>query len=298
MRSNFLVVFASLVSRSVGFVPHPAVVECHTKHILPFRATTVRKVSGSITSSDSSENGNPNTKEATFSSDDERFSLPWTDFQEWALRDNTPQYVVSVPRRGAETPDVYVMWRKLSREVVELNGYPVEMLREKYKGQILLSVKEEHNNVAFNAGILPVLDEYEFKAGGGLSGRVFGIPGVAEGSKIETASVSNVQETLPKGYVLTDDGAVAYELGNPIHDSPSPEEGAYSLEGVARSARAAADSVNEFATAAAGGGLTTTRNIEDDSMLVRLGASTAIILAGAAAVNLLSHHMTVNIFWV
>lgn len=293
MRPNFLIVFASLVSRSVGFAPHPAGVGCHTKHILPFRATTVRKVSGSITSGASSENSNSNAREATFSSDDERFSLPWTDFQEWALRDNTPQYVVSVPRRGAETPDVYVMWRKMSKEVVELNGYPAEMLRKKYK----VHTKEEQNNVAYNAGILPVLDEYEFKAAGGLSGRVYGIPGVAEGSKIETASVSNVQETLPHGYVLTDDGAVAYELGNPMHES-SPEEGTYSLEGVARSARAAANSVNEFASEAAGGGLTTTRNIEGDSMLVRLGASTAILLAGAAAVNLLSHHMTVNIFWV
>ena len=35
-----------------------------------------------------------------------------------------------------------------------------------------------------------------------------------------------------------------------------------------------------------------------DSNLVNLGATTAILLGGATAFNMLSHHLTVNVFWV
>jgi hypothetical protein len=37
---------------------------------------------------------------------------------------------------------------------------------------------------------------------------------------------------------------------------------------------------------------------ETTSMLVNLGATTGIVLGGALAVNLLSHHLTLNVFWV
>ena len=33
-------------------------------------------------------------------------------------------------------------------------------------------------------------------------------------------------------------------------------------------------------------------------MITNLGASTAILLGTATAVNILSHHLTVNVFWV
>ena len=40
-------------------------------------------------------------------------------------------------------------------------------------------------------------------------------------------------------------------------------------------------------------------NAEDgDGMLLRLGALSGVLLAGATAINMLSHHLTVNVFWV
>ena len=35
-----------------------------------------------------------------------------------------------------------------------------------------------------------------------------------------------------------------------------------------------------------------------DSNLINLGGMTAMLLAGASAVGMLSHHLTVNVFWV
>jgi len=37
---------------------------------------------------------------------------------------------------------------------------------------------------------------------------------------------------------------------------------------------------------------------DTDGLLLRLGGTTGIFLAGATAINMLSHHMTVNVFWV
>lgn len=215
------------------------------------------------------------------------FLLPWTDFQDWALRDNILKYVISIPRKGADKPEKYVLWRNLSREVLELSGYPVDMLQEKYRQQLV----EEGGSSLMGYIIpqaLPLLDEYEFRTSGGLSGRIYGIPGVAEGSLIETPSVSQVQFTLPMGYILTDDESVAYELGTPSRTE------FYSLDGIDRSS-GPVQSAGKLAKDVL---LTSNEAVPGDDMLVRLGASTAILLAGATAVNLLSHHMTVNVFWV
>ena len=38
--------------------------------------------------------------------------------------------------------------------------------------------------------------------------------------------------------------------------------------------------------------------VQGDDLLIRLGATTGIVLVGAMALNILSHHMTVNVFWV
>jgi hypothetical protein len=229
--------------------------------------------------------------------DDDRFSLPWTDFQEWALRDNILKYVVSVPRKGADKPELYALWRTMTREVFELSGYPVDMLREKYKKQLMT----EPDQMSSNPGILPLLDEYEFATAGGLSGRVYGIPGVADGSKIETSSVSEVQLTLPKGYVLTDDASIVYELGTPMRNSYITIDNTDSAIGSAKYlASGALQTAGEMADGALRTAASTAESasLPEDAMLVRLGASTGILLAGATAINLLSHHLTVNMFWV
>ena len=37
---------------------------------------------------------------------------------------------------------------------------------------------------------------------------------------------------------------------------------------------------------------------ETSQMIVNLGATTAVVLGAATAMNMLSHHLTVNVFWV
>jgi hypothetical protein len=225
--------------------------------------------------------------------DDGTFLLPWTDFQDWALRDNILKYVVSIPRKGADKPERHVLWRTLSREVLELSGYPVEMLQEKYRQQLAEEGGSKLTGYTMPQA-LPLLDEYEFRPSGGLSGRIYGIPGVAEGSKIETTSVSQVQLTLPMGYILTDDESVAYELGKPSRTE------LYSLDGIDRSKITLMESGSVQSAGKLGKDffLISNEAVPGDDMLVRLGASTAILLAGATAVNLLSHHLTINVFWV
>jgi hypothetical protein len=225
--------------------------------------------------------------------DCDTFSLPWTDFQSWALRDNIHKFIVSIPRKGSDKPTVYALWRTMSREVVELSGYPVEMLQEKYRLQ--KNDDDGSSGSGYNPpGALPLLDEYEFQISGGLSGRVYGIPGVAEGSKIETTTVTQVQLTLPLGYVLTDDASVAYELGNPFRGESFSLDG-MDLSRMDSTAAGVSQAAGDLAKAAIS---TSIESVPGDDTLLRLGASTAILLAGATALNMLSHHLTVNVFWV
>jgi hypothetical protein len=220
--------------------------------------------------------------------------MPYSKFQEWALRDNLPRYVVSIPVGTPGRQKLYALWRTMSREVTELSGYPVDVLQEMFTRQLK---HKEDNDAALpvTPDVLPLLDEFEFESTGGLSGRVYGIPGVADGTKIETTVVKNVQFTVPKGYVQTEDGAVAYELGTPLRDF-------YSLDGTA-SGTTMRDISSSMAKAAAGLAKGVVVNAppadEDlDTMLVRLGVVTAVALGGATAVSMLSHHLTVNVFWV
>eukprot|EP00547_Thalassionema_nitzschioides_P001180 CAMPEP_0194214888 /NCGR_PEP_ID=MMETSP0156-20130528/16300_1 /TAXON_ID=33649 /ORGANISM="Thalassionema nitzschioides, Strain L26-B" /LENGTH=254 /DNA_ID=CAMNT_0038943249 /DNA_START=68 /DNA_END=829 /DNA_ORIENTATION=+ len=233
----------------------------------------------------------PSLRTFTSSRREQEFSLPWTDFQDWALRDNVNKYLVSVPRPGASKPHLYGLWRSLSREVVELSGYPADHLRERYEAQQKqneASPDNLNNSKKPIPDILPLLDEYEFEPSGGLSGRVYGIPGVAEGSKIETTSLRDVQTTVPQGYVLTDE--VVYELGSPLR---TPD----SLDGAKRPSIFEAG--ESFASNALSlGGEAANKAANSDGDLIRLGGLTGILLAGATAVGMLSHHLTVNVFWV
>jgi hypothetical protein len=208
--------------------------------------------------------------------------LPWTDFQEWALRDNIAKYTVSIPRKGASAPETYALWRTLGREVVELSGYPVEMLQHMHTRQLLQ--EDESARPAKTLASLPLLDDYQFEPSGGLSGKVYGILGLLDGTRVETSLVKDVQVTLPKGYVQTQDGSIAYELGMPLLRLV---ERGYSL-GIPSSA------VVDKVVGQAADQLDST----DMDLLVKLGATTGILLAGATAINMLSHHLTVNVFWV
>mmetsp|Transcript_10684 Transcript_10684/g.16367 ORF Transcript_10684/g.16367 Transcript_10684/m.16367 type:complete len:265 (-) Transcript_10684:1739-2533(-) len=220
----------------------------------------------------------------TSSRGDQDLSLPWTHFQDWALRDNMEKYVVSVPRPGASKPQLYGLWRSLSREVVELSGYPANQLREQYEAQQQENDETTEKSKKPIPDILPMLDEYEFEPSGGLSGRVYGIPGIAEGSKIETTALRDVQITVPKGYVLTDE--VVYELGSPLRTP-------YALDGVNR------PSISKTTKSLTSNALSFSEDVsKGDDMLIKLGGLTGVVLAGATALGMLSHHLTVNVFWV
>lgn len=124
--------------------------------------------------------------------------------------------------------------------------------------------------------------------------------GLRDGTNIETASVGQVEVTIPLGYVLTEGDGVAYELGKPLVQ----EEEAYSMDGVTKKAIRTAGSLSSQATSTVSetirqrGAPTVGTEEDPNSMLVRLGASTGLLLAGATAMSMLSHHLTVNVFWV
>jgi hypothetical protein len=243
---------------------------------------------------------------------------PWSKAQEWALRDNLPKYIIRIPLRhksnqesiattttqaSRSSPQVissYALWRSLLQDVPELAGYPVDILQAKYMEQCRNDDMHDSRGLGV-IGVLPYLQDYEFSTQGGVCGTVYGLVGVADGSRIETSDVVNVQETLPKGYIQTRDGSAAFELGRPISEaaifSGKTGEGWKILSAAAPSSKAGAKILQESAetimipSRAAG--------MEDaDGLLIRLGATTGILLAGAAAINMISHHMTVNVFWV
>jgi hypothetical protein len=255
-----------------------------------------------------------------------RLDLPWSDIQEWALRDQFPRYTVQIPVWTGDNPydrqddnertdtdttttmKVYTLWRTMSQEVSELTGYPIPFLQERLRD---VSVTADGNGapgapvtVLPCSEILPFLDEFEFESAGGLSGRVYGVAGVADGTRIQTSPVGNVQITVPRGFVRTADGSVIYELGRPrVSDK---DESSFSLSGMSSSASArskAVRAVQEEASAWAGslsnvGADLKNSDGEVDADLIRLGGLTAVVLSGALAVDLLSHHLTINMFWV
>lgn len=267
-----------------------------------------------------------------------RMELPWSDFQEWALRDNLPRYTVTIP--GMEAP--VALWRTMSREVTELNGYPVEFLRNMHARSIdwsdnvnsqsatesQLKQQQEQQSSPLSStssrlgtemkttssivtpNVLPFLDEFEFQPSGGLCGRVYGLTGIADGTRITTTPVQNVQLTLPKGFVQTiheeggaaDGSCIAYELGKPLlNDDTVDVTLPYSLDGTSNFARAILAKASNAVTTPSNNNLPNGQILFDsnnNNALVQIGGLTTLILGGAVAANLLSHHLTINVFWV
>jgi hypothetical protein len=224
--------------------------------------------------------------------EEERFAMPWSNIQDWALRDNIAKYTIMIPltRGRKETADVYALWRTMTNELTEVAGYPIDFLQDMHTRQR----KDGESPMQVTPALLPYLDEYEFTSGGGMSGRVYGVPGLADGTTIETSAVDNVQLTLVKGFIRTSDGSTAYELGRPQREEfTSFNEAKKGASGaLLNNLKNAGSQVAPLAREA-------TDSVEDaDQLLVRLGASTGILLAGATAINMLSHHMTFNVFWV
>jgi hypothetical protein len=233
--------------------------------------------------------------------------MPWSNVQQWALEDNITKFTVTLPSSKKR----YAMWRTMAREVTELAGYPILFLVKMHER----SLKVDADNKTMNStgettpGILPMVDDFEFASNGGVVGRAYGIPGVADGTRINTPPLVSVEQTIPLGYVTTEEDELgvsfSYELGICASNS------VYSLDGTERSSallsarrlvlEGAADSSKRLADVAkdmqvSGSGLLS--DAESNRDLAYLGGATAMLLASATAVGMLSHHLTVNVFWV
>lgn len=265
------------------------------------RSVTVAANEGNASNNTQTVSSSKEVEKDPTPKENRNYDFPWTEKQIWALSDNLGRFTVQVPVKeervdGVETTILqkFTMWRALSREVVELSGYPLAFLVER---QLEMQNKADSDTelqkkfpkmTRTSKTILPYLDDYEFTTAGGISGAVFGVQGVAEGTRIETAPLDDVRETLPKGFVRTE-CSVLYELGSPR----TQQDDTQSLSGRAGSLLSSAnDPAQDFRAG----------EIEKvgplDRELVQLGALTGVLLVGASAFQTLSHHLTVNVFWV
>jgi len=219
-------------------------------------------------------------------------------------------------KKKKQTLQAYALWRTLSEDVTELTGYPIPFLIERHKEMTALKNNADaasssalHPEQPSLYETLPYLDEFEFTPSGGLAGRVSGVAGVADGTVIETTPLGNVHQTVPKGFVRTKDGTL-YELGRPFAADIAVATGASASSAVtAASLRSASETAGSMASQAARelASLPSKRRSSSSSLqppqvvdpeLVQLGALTAMVVAGAVAFETLSHHLTVNVFWV
>lgn len=242
-----------------------------------------------------------------------KLDLPWSDVQAWALRDQLPLYTVQVYCEGAGEQDrtirVCALWRTLASEVTELSGYPIPFLIERHREMV--GEEKRQSDPGGSGGsttmvttpddVLPYLDEFEFTNSGGLCGKAYGVAGVADATVIETTPVGNVQMTVPKGFVQTNDGTI-YELGHPVREaySSTASGGGGGRTSAVQSAvsearQIASKSLLSAATAASD---ESQQLLASDPELVQLGSLTALLVTGALAFEALSHHLTVNFFWV
>lgn len=235
--------------------------------------------------------------------DDKYIDMPWGDRQRFALMDNIKKYLVEIPQLPSENGSTtYVMWRAMMRDNIELVGYDANFLRKKCIEMMAQDTKDDPTtrfDLDGIPGILPLLDAFEFAKNGGVSGKIQGLRGIADGTTVQTSPVMHLQLTVPRGYVLTDDGKAAYELGEAQNSV-----NLYSLNFAKMGNMEEDDWKNAIATGAKGTGKVISEvadiatNVETTNMLVNIGASTVTLLGAATLINMVSHHMTVNVFWV
>lgn len=255
------------------------------------------------------------------SSTSSSYDMPWSSNQEWALQDKISKYMINIPtlnnptlKGGGINKTTFALWYTMRKEVTEVMGYEIEYLQSKYAALAMNINDKDNANANVNAnsndiksatppGILPFIDDFEFRKNGGMKGRVYGLVGIEPATEIVTSPLKDVELTLPKGFVLTEDGSCAYELGIPKSERKLNvnTNDAYSMNLSALSedsATALVSDVSEQGSRLASNVVKELGDPETSRMIVNLGATTAILLGTATAINMLSHHLTVNVFWV
>ena len=275
------------------------------------------------TSSDMSE-----PKPSTSNNEDEKFDMPWSEVQEWALDDNLPKFTVIIPTNGSgEKPKRYAMWRTLTREVPELAGYPIPFLRQMHQHLLLKKDTDNTNKSSSSSssssssyivetpGVLPMVDMFEFASNGGIAGQAYGLPGIADGTRIQTPPLISSETTVPLGYVTTqgDDNmnevGFSYELGTcatSMDGSGRESRNVVALaaarrlviDGALDSSKQVVNVAKDIADTATTGSSGLLSDKEANQDMIYLGGATALLLTAATAVGMLSHHLTVNVFWV
>ena len=227
-------------------------------------------------------------------------SLPWSPKQEWALRDNISKYSVFLltsrqqlqqqqqPISDHKNGKV-VLWRTMVREITELSGYDIPRIQSQY--QLLTLASSDSDGLILSDILLPFIDQYEFQIHGGVSGFVYGMKGILDGTRIQTSSLIQSEYTIPRGYIQTQDECIAYELGSPLGQTNTGDRRMIQEQNLVSLLTAK----NTLDTGARGTDVVTKAILS----LAQPWTGPIIILTGAAVlVHLLSHHLTVNVFWV
>ncbi len=251
-----------------------------------------------------------------------------TELQMMTLKSKITKYIVPSPNvftRNTNHLDsskrFIILWRNLLNDTPELAGYPISFLAEQMKSMMRFLDLKSNTSTALTSTelaiknfcnepemdwdlISPYMDDYTFEVGGGLTGLVYGVTGVAEGTKICTTSVGELQVTIPRNYIQTGDGCL-YELGRPAlsknsetHTSDITQS--YSLSGNAKEQfrNGKETIVSQFAKGIRALDDKANEDTVIDSDLLNLAGLTTLVLGGAMAMETLSHHLTVNVFWL
>ena len=281
----------------------------------------------SSSSSSSSVRGETSTdmsepKPTTSNNEDDKLDMPWSEVQEWALDDNLPKFTVIIPNNGSgEKSRRYAMWRTLTREVPELAGYPIPFLRQMHQRLLLKKDNDDTNKsssplyIVETPGVLPMVDMFEFASNGGIAGQAYGLPGIADGTRIQTPPLLSSETTVPLGYVTTEgdygmnEVGFSYELGTCATSMDGIGSESRNIVALAAARRlvidGAMDSSKQVVNVAKdiadtakteSSGLLSDKEANQD--LIYLGGATGLLLAAATAVGMLSLHLTVNVFWV
>ena len=241
------------------------------------------------------------------------FDMPWSTNQEWALQDKISKYTINIPRLnnptlkgGGLNKTTFALWHTMTNEVTELMGYEIDYLQMKYSALL----EDSEGGKLAPPGVLPYIDDFEFRNNGGIKGRIYGLVGIESGTEIVTSPLKEVELTLPRGFALTGDGSCAYELGTPKserskvenfnRDSVNTAVNSYSMDlsSMKEDGASLLSDIGEKSGQVAGNAVKELGDPQTSQMVVNLAGTTAVVLGAATAMNMLSHHLTVNVFWV